>query len=293
MSPNSIPAKWTPYLLSVARIVVGFLVVWHGMIKLFGYPQGNAVALMSLTGIAGIVEFVGGLLMMFGLFTRPVAAVIAVEMAITYVTVNLPNGDVWYEHLLTLTNDGEPTLFYWFFFMFIAGAGGGFWGLDRLFSRKDAGGSVERISQYFASVKATYFLALMRIAIAFMFFQHGTQKVLGFPGGRPDHNYLTAIRPWGGLMEFIGSPLLALGIFVRPVSFLLSGEMAFAYWDRWAPRGFWPSIDRGEAAIYFCFTYLFLWAAGGGAWSLDNLLARRRARSGAAMDLEEGPLTKA
>ena len=75
-------------------------------------------------------------------------------------------------------------------------------------------------------------------------------------------------------------------------SFLLSGEMAVAYWTRRAPRGLWPSIDRGEASIYFCFTYLLLWAAGGGPWALDNVLARKRIPAASALKLEEVGATK-
>jgi putative oxidoreductase len=64
-----------------------------------------------------------------------------------------------------------------------------------------------------------------------------------------------------------------LGLFVRPASFILSGQMAVAYWARWAPRGFWRSLIVGEASIYFCFAYLLMSAIGGGAWSLDQVLA--------------------
>ena len=80
MTAKSI-SKWTPQVLSITRIVIGFLVVWHGMMRLFGYPQGpiQQVPLMSISGVAGVVDFAGGLLIMLGLFTRPAALVIGIR----------------------------------------------------------------------------------------------------------------------------------------------------------------------------------------------------------------------
>ena len=128
--------------------------------------------------------------------------------------------------------------------------------------------------------------------VAAMFIQHGMQKYLGWFGSRPDHNWGT-IRAWGGVMEFYLSPLLALGLFTRPISFLLSGEMAVAYWTRWARLGPWGSLPRGEASIYFCFVYLFLFTAGGGAWALDNVISRKRAQASSSMKFEEAGVGRA
>jgi len=282
MTSKSI-SKWTPQMLSIARIVIGLLVLWHGMLKLFGYPAApeQQVSLMSLAGLAGVIEFAGGLLLMLGLFTRPAALVVGIEMAISFVVLNLPKG------VLTIENDGEPAFFYTFFFLFIAAAGAGAWGLDRFLGRK--GGS----AGYFASAHANTMLALMRIAMAFMFFQHGTEKFLGWPNATADWNFSTNLRAWGGMMEFFMAPLLALGLFTRPISFLLSGEMAVAYFVRWAPSGFWGSIPRGEASIYFCFGFLFLFVAGGGAWALDNVLSRKRDGTGSSVGVKEPDLTRA
>jgi putative oxidoreductase len=79
-----------------------------------------------------------------------------------------------------------------------------------------------------------------------------------------------------GVFELVGGPLLALGLFTRPVAFLVSGTMAFAYFLVHAPRGFWPIMNRGEVPVLFCFVFLYLAAAGPGAWSLDGALRRRR-----------------
>ena len=78
-----------------------------------------------------------------------------------------------------------------------------------------------------------------------------------------------------GMLEFFGGLLLLLGLFTRPVAFLLAGEMAVAYFTAHFPRGFWPLANNGEAAVLFCFAYLYLSAAGGGPISLDRLLRRK------------------
>ena len=79
-----------------------------------------------------------------------------------------------------------------------------------------------------------------------------------------------------GVLELFGGALLALGLFTRPVAFVLSGEMAFAYWIAHAPQSFFPVLNGGDAAILYCFVFLYLAAAGGGAWSLDHTLRERR-----------------
>jgi putative oxidoreductase len=120
-------------------------------------------------------------------------------------------------------------------------------------------------------------LAILRIVAALLFFEPGAAKLLVFP---------TAIMPGGGtaaigslpgvagLLELVGGFLLLIGLFTRPVAFIASGEMAVAYLMAHAPHGFWPIVNHGELAIVFCFVWLYLSAAGPGAWSLDALRAR-------------------
>ena len=123
-------------------------------------------------------------------------------------------------------------------------------------------------------------LALLRIMSGLLFMQHGFQHVFGMLGGymnTPGRAAETFSRSWvAGVFELVGGPLLALGLFTRPVAFLLSGTMAFAYFLVHAPRGFWPILNRGEVPVLFCFIFLHLAAAGPGAWSLDAVLRRRR-----------------
>ena len=123
-------------------------------------------------------------------------------------------------------------------------------------------------------------LSVLRIMSALLFLAHGTQKILGFPpmaAGRPLPDAFTL--SWtAGVLELVGGVLLALGLFTRPVAFVLAGEMAFAYFIGHAPRSFFPALNGGDAAILFCFIFLYLVAAGPGPWSLDDA----RGRSGTA-----------
>jgi putative oxidoreductase len=115
---------------------------------------------------------------------------------------------------------------------------------------------------------------LVRVVIGLMFWQHGAQKLFGWLGG-PQVPELASLRGLAGLLEFFGGVLVIVGLFTRPVAFLLSGEMAVAYFMVHAPRGFWPIINRGEVVVLFCFTFLFLAAHGAGPYSVDALLGRR------------------
>ena len=113
-------------------------------------------------------------------------------------------------------------------------------------------------------------LSLLRIASALAFMQHGTSKLWHFPRalGSPDALTLPL-----GILEFGGGLLLVFGLFTRPVAFILSGQMAVAYW--WAhwwghpDKSFYPMVNGGEGALLYCFIFLYLAAAGGGAWSID------------------------
>ena len=128
----AIYAQWSPRLLSVLRIVAAFLFIEHGLQKFFGFPAplpGGGPPLSTLPGAGGIFEFVGGLLLLFGLFTRPVAFILAGEMAVAYFTVHARRG-FW-----PLLNGGELAVLYCFVFLYLAAAGGGPWSVDRVWQR--------------------------------------------------------------------------------------------------------------------------------------------------------------
>lgn len=118
-------------------------------------------------------------------------------------------------------------------------------------------------------------LSILRIVAAFLFMQHGMQKLLGFPGAGDHKVELMSLMGFAGCLELIGGGLLLLGLFTRPVAFVLAGEMAFAYFMAHAPASFWPILNHGEGAILYCFVFLYLSAAGGGPWSLDRAMRGR------------------
>jgi len=119
-------------------------------------------------------------------------------------------------------------------------------------------------------------LNLLRIVTGLMFWQHGAQKLFGWLGGTAVESWLSWPMGAAGILEFFGGLLILFGVFTRPVAFLLCGQMAVAYFWRHLPSGFWPIENGGERAVLFCFIFLFLWAAGGGRFSVDGLLKRRR-----------------
>jgi putative oxidoreductase len=113
-------------------------------------------------------------------------------------------------------------------------------------------------------------LSILRIVIGVMFLAHGLVKLFGFPeGALPGQMPLASLAGVAAVMEVIGGFLITIGLLTRPVAFLLSGEMAFAYFLGHAPQGFYPLLNGGEPAILYCFVFLYLAVAGGGRWSVD------------------------
>ena len=118
----------------------------------------------------------------------------------------------------------------------------------------------------------------LRIVAGFLFVQHGAQKLFGVLG-REAVETLMSRGGIAGVLEFVGGLLIMVGLFTRPVAFLVSGQMAVAYFIAHAPNGFWPIMNRGELAAFYCFTWLFFWAHGAGKYSIDGWLACRKAAS--------------
>jgi putative oxidoreductase len=118
-------------------------------------------------------------------------------------------------------------------------------------------------------------LSVLRIVAALLFIEHGTQKLLGFPAAPPGgFPQLLTLLWWQGAIELVGGIALVAGLFTRYAAFILSGDMAAAYFKVHAPESFWPSLNGGDAAILYCFTFLFIAVAGGGAFSFDRALGR-------------------
>ena len=128
-------------------------------------------------------------------------------------------------------------------------------------------------------------LSILRIMTGLLFLEHGTQKIFNFPPrptARP-FELFTLTPGLAGVLELVGGVLIILGLFTRPVAFILSGEMAFAYFMSHAPRGFYPIAmggNAGELAIIYCFVFLYFFIVGAGVWSLDQVWASKKAAAG-------------
>ena len=135
---------------------------------------------------------------------------------------------------------------------------------------------------------APYFLSLLRIVAAFLFMQFGTAKLFALPapimpdGGTAPIGSLAWVA---GFLETFGGLFLLIGLFTRPVAFLLSGEMAVAYFIGHAPQGFWPVLNMGTPAVIFAFLWLYFSSAGPGPWSVDAMRSRAPMSSGATTGL--------
>ena len=263
----SIPARWTSELQSLARIIFGFLLFRHGMEQVLGFPSAwIEAAPLSLFGVLKLMCLPGGLLIMLGLFTRPVALVLSVAHLVYWLIEPLPQ--YLLEGSRLFGSRGAPTdhlILPALFFVYLFLTGPGAWSLDGWLKR-DAG-------VVYNARWAACSLSVLRIVAGFLFIFHGTGKIA--PTLDP-----ISLRALAMVLELVGGPMIMLGLFTRPLTFLLSGEMASAYFISHAPEGFWGSFrePNQEAAILFCFLYLFLWAAGPGPLSLDSLLQSRRSR---------------
>jgi putative oxidoreductase len=122
---------------------------------------------------------------------------------------------------------------------------------------------------------APHLLSLLRLMAGLLLLEFGTMKILHFPYS----DYFANVQPWtliwvAGVLELVGGALVTVGLFTRCAAFVLSGEMAFAYFIAHAPKGFFPALNEGLAAVLFCFVFLYLSAAGGGPWSLDRIIRK-------------------
>ena len=118
-------------------------------------------------------------------------------------------------------------------------------------------------------------LSVLRAVAGLLLLQHGTTKYLYFPESQMNGASPLTMVGFAGVLELVGGVLLAIGLFTRPVAFLLAGEMAFAYFLAHAPKSFFPALNGGDAAILFCFVFLYFSVAGAGAWSVDAARAPR------------------
>jgi putative oxidoreductase len=120
-------------------------------------------------------------------------------------------------------------------------------------------------------------LAILRIVAALLFMEHGLAKLVHFPVPQPGApNPLPPLLIAAALIEMFGGVLVTLGLFTRVAAFIMSGEIAVGYFLQHFPKSFWPIVNQGDAAILFCFVFLYIAAAGPGAWSLDGRMRKVR-----------------
>ena len=121
------------------------------------------------------------------------------------------------------------------------------------------------------TVWAPRVLGLLRIVTALLFMEHGSQKLLGIPASDHGSPELLSLIWSAAVLELVGGFFVLIGLFTRPAAFLLSGEMAFAYWMVHAPKALYPALNGGDAAVLFCFIFLYLAFKGPGAFSVDGM----------------------
>ena len=267
--PSALVATaWAPEIQSLARVIFGFLLFRHGMEQVFGFPPAlTDYPAMSFGGGLKLLAFPGGILLMLGWFTRPVCLALSLLYLAYWFIEPLPIGLRPGGDLFGARGPSDPILLPGFFLMYLAATGPGSWSLDRLLHRE---GDLTPDAKW-----ATYALGALRIVTAFLLIHHGIAKVYG-----PFAADVGSLRWMGTFLELIGGPMLLVGLFTRPLSFLLSGQMAVAYFVSHAPNGFWDSFrtPNQEASILNCFLFLLLWATGPGAWSLDGWRSRQTRR---------------
>jgi putative oxidoreductase len=227
----------------------------HGAQKLFGF-HGQPAAPFTLLWFVGAAEFLGAIAIALGFLTRPFASILALDMAILYVTQYLPKG---FPPITNINGEVACQLFLVASLLVFTGPG-------RYSIRDDID---PRLQKYFP-----VFLSVFRILVALLFVEHGLQKLFGMLDGGTEP--FLSLRWFAGVIECFGGSAIALGLFTRPIAFLASGEMAVAYFLVPFSRGFWPIQNQGERTILFCFIFLFLWTAGPGKISLDALVLSRK-----------------
>jgi putative oxidoreductase len=125
------------------------------------------------------------------------------------------------------------------------------------------------ISDEFVATWSPRLLSVLRIVVGALFLEHGLSKFFGFPMTMPPAFQLTSLAGASGAFELVGGALMLVGLFTRPTAFILSGNMAFAYFIAHFPHGFFPIINGGDAAVLYSFVFLYFAVAGGGPWAVD------------------------
>ncbi len=274
----------SPYVLSIVRFLLGCLFIQHGIEKIWGFAGGRMDRDFShLHGIAGPIEFLGGLFLILGLFIRPTAFILCGEMAVAYFVTWAPHG-LW---PISNGTGGELAVIDCFAFLWLVTAGAGPLSLDALIkSRKGPGARETGLAGTLASWEG-YGRAILRMILAFLITLHGFRLMFGMfalpvvRGKRPPMA-LDALPPMFGVLCIIGGLLLFVGLFTRITALVLWFQAAAAYLISAAPRGPIPMRTGGEEVALYISLLLYFAVAGAGLWSLDYMLNRRHGMSSLA-----------
>jgi putative oxidoreductase len=269
--------KWAPYLLSILRIVTGLLFIQHGGEKLWGFAGGRIDHnFPELHALAGPIELIGGLLIALGLFTRSTAFILCGEMAVAYFRTWAPRG------FFPISNGGEEAVLFCYLYLWLVTSGGGPWSLDALRERRHKG--TKRVKQTLGSWEP-YARSILRIILAFVFSLHGYRLVYEmFPQlarrGGVGRMPLDGLPQFTGYIAIVGGALLLLGLLTQVAALVLSLQSLAAYLLIAAPRSPVPLRAGGNEVLLYFLVFLYLAAVGGGIWSLDFAIQRRRGAMG-------------
>jgi putative oxidoreductase len=251
-------SRFTPFTLAVLRILAAFIFFQFGAQKVLGLFGGMPAERFSPLWFGGAIELLGSIALALGWLTRPVAALLALNMAAVYAFTHLPNG------LLPISSNrvAEETFLLLLISALLAVVGPGKFSVEGALKKTDDSGWE----------KYPNALGVFRLLTGLVFMSHGLEKLFGI-GGNPQV-FLT-LRWFAGVFEFFGGVGLALGLFTAPVAFIICGEMAVAYFMSHNSRGFFPVENNGIRAFLFCFMFFFIMTAGAGKFSLDGILSRK------------------
>jgi putative oxidoreductase len=279
----------TPRLLSILRICVGLLFFQHGAEKLWGFAGARSAGIhLTLRGMAGPIEVIGGTLIVLGLFTRFTAFILCGEMAVAYFTWTRFG---WWP----INNGGEEAVIFCFLYLWLVAAGPGPWSLDSLIHNVRAGageksgavvtpiGTVKRNTSMIEKIGSweSDARSLLRIILAFTLSLHGFRHLFGaFPrlGGRLGAPVaIDVLPPVFGVLEIAGALLLILGLFTTAAAWVLCAELLGAYLYASVPLSIWPIRNGGNNVLLYFLVFMYLAVSGAGRWSWEDY--RKRVKS--------------
>jgi putative oxidoreductase len=252
-------AKLTPFTLGLLRIFAAFIFFQFGAQKVLGLFGDKPAEVFSLVWFGGVVELIGSIALAVGWFTRPIALLLALDMAAIYSVQHLSEGVL----PIAANRVAEEIFLLLLIAALLVFAGPEKFSVEGALTKARG----HRLARYYPDA-----LAIFRILIGAAFMSHGLEKLFGI-GGEPQE-FLT-LRWFAGVLEFLGGAGVGLGLLTGPVAFIVCGEMAVAYFMNHNSRGFWPVENNGIRAVLYCYIFMFLVTAGPGKFSLDDVLWKK------------------